>query len=161
MPGETASIEGPLRVPPHSVEAERGVLGSILLDAARVMDLCVEAGLDEDAFHLYAHRVVYSAFLAMSKGGMPIDMLTAVQQLRAIDRLKDVGGAEFLEKLVDATPTAAHAEYYIDIVRQKYLLRRTIACARRVEQTCYEEGRSADEILSSSEQSFLDLTEHL
>lgn len=160
MPRETASIEVPLRVPPHSVEAERGVLGSILLDAARVMDLCVEAGLDEDAFHLYAHRVVYSAFLAMSKGGMPIDMLTAVQQLRAIDRLKDVGGAEFLEKLVDATPTAAHAEYYIDIVRQKYLLRRTIACARRVEQTCYEEGRSADEILSSSEQSFLNLTEH-
>jgi replicative DNA helicase len=160
MPRATASIEAPLRVPPHSAEAERGVLGSILLDAARVMDLCIEAGLEEDSFHLHAHRVVFSVFLSMSTGNQPIDMLTAIQQLRAIDRLKEVGGAEFLEKLVDATPTAAHAEYYIDLVRQKHLLRRTIACARRVEQNCYEEGQSADEILSGSEQHFLDLTEH-
>ncbi len=160
MPRETASVAAPLRVPPHSAEAERGVLGSVLLDAARVMDLCVEAGLDEDAFHLYAHRVVFGVFKSMSNANAPIDMLTTLQQLRAIDRLAEIGGAEFLEKLVDSTPTAAHAEYYIDIVRQKHLLRRTIACARKAEQDCYEEGQSADQILSASEQRFLDITEH-
>ena len=160
MPQATASVEAPLRVPPHSVEAERGVLGSILLDAARVMDLCIESGLDENAFHLYAHRLIFGVFQTMARANAPIDLLTAVQQLRAIDRLQEVGGAEALEKLVDATPTAAHAEYYIDIVRQKNLLRRTIACARRVEQDCYLEGQSADQVLSASEQRFLDITEH-
>ena len=160
MPRATASVEAPLRVPPHSVEAERGVLGSILLDAARVMDLCLEAGLEEESFHLHAHRVVFGAFRAMAGANAPIDLLTAVQQLRAAGRLEEIGGSTFIEQLIDATPTAAHAEYYIDLVRQKHLLRRTIACARRIEQECYEEGQGADQILGIAEQRFLDITEH-
>ncbi len=159
MPEETASVSAPLRVPPHSAEAERGVLGSILLDAARVMDLCIEAGLDEDAFHLHAHRVLFGACRALAVKNVPVDLLTVVQNLRASNRLDDIGGTGFLEQLVDATPTAAHAEYYIDLVRQKHLLRRTIACARQVEQACYEEGQSADQVLSVSEQRFLDIAE--
>ena len=157
---QAAATEAPLRLPPHSLEAERGVLGSILLDAARVMDLCLETGFEEEHFHLHAHGVVFGTFKSMAAAGTPIDLLTTVQQLRAAGRLDDVGGAEFLEKLVDATPTAAHAEYYIDVVRQKALLRRAIACVRKVEAQCYEEGQSADQILSSAEQQFLDIAEH-
>ncbi len=154
------TLDAPLRVPPHSAEAERGVLGSILLDADRVMDLCLAAGLVEDAFHLYAHRTIFGVMRSMAHANAPIDLLTMVQHLRAANRLQEVGGAEFVERLVDATPTAAHAEYYIDIVRQKFLLRRTIACARKVEQECYEEGQGADQILSIAEQRFLDISAH-
>ncbi|MDD5708533.1 MAG: DnaB-like helicase N-terminal domain-containing protein, partial [Kiritimatiellae bacterium] len=159
MPPVPAPVAAPLRVPPHNAEAERGVLGSILLDAGRVMDLCIESGLIEDSFYLPPHRLLFAAFQAMAGAGTAIDLVTTAAQLRAMERFDEVGGAAFLEKLIDDTPTAAHAEYYIDIVRQKHLLRSTIACARKVESACFDEDQSADQVLSEAEQNFLDITE--
>ena len=145
-----------LRVPPYSEEAERGVLGSILLDAARVLDLCVENGLaTPESFYVPAHRTLYGVLQQMSSKGEVVDMLTVLERLRAEGLLDGVGGAGFLEKLVDATPTAAHAEYYIDIVRQKALLRRALDCVREVERECYEQQAPADQIVAESEQKFL------
>jgi replicative DNA helicase len=95
----------------------------------------------------------------MQSAGMAIDPLTAVEHLRTANRLEALGGSAFLEALVEATPTAAHAEYYIDIVRQKQLLRAIIQRARETERTCYESNQSADLILSQTEQAFLDITE--
>ena len=115
------------RVPPHSAEAERGVLGSILLDASRVLDLCAANGLSDPlAFYIPAHRIVYEAMLKMSSASGAIDILTVAEVLRTAGTLDQVGGAAFLEQLVDTTPTAAHAEYYIGIVREKFLLRRIL-----------------------------------
>ena len=148
-----------LRVPPHSAEAEKGVLGSILLDASRVMDLCTGDGLVPESFYFEAHRRLFSELVAMQQAGVAIDLLTAVERLRSANRLDAVGGTAFLEALVDATPTAAHAEYYIDIVRQKFLLRAIIDCARDTERTCFESSQSADLILGQTEQAFLDITE--
>lgn len=148
-----------LRVPPHSLEAEKGVLGSILLDAARVMDLCIGEGIVPESFYLESHRRLFAELKAMHQGGMAIDLLTVVDRLRAHNRLEGLGGATFLEALVDATPTAAHAEYYVDIVRQKYLLRAIIDCARAAERTCYDSSQSADTVLGQTEQAFLDITE--
>ena len=148
-----------LRLPPHSVEAERGVLGSALLDASRCLDLCHSAGLVPESFHLEPHRRLYAELSAMQKTGAAVDLLTVTDRLRTAGRLEAIGGAAFLEALVDATPTAAHAEYYIDIVRQKHLLRCVIDCARATERTCYASDQSADAILGQAEQSFLDITE--
>jgi len=147
------------RIPPHSAEAEKGVLGSILLDASRVLDLCVSEGLIEDSFFFEPHRRLFAAFLAMQRAGVAIDLLTATEQLRASGRLEALGGTRFLEELVDACPTAAHAEYYIDIVRQKFLLRAVIACARATERRCFESNQSADLIVDETEQAFLSITE--
>ena len=147
------------RVPPHSAEAEKGVLGSILLDASRVMDLCVGQGLIPESFYFDAHRRLYDEFQAMLRAGTAIDLLTSVEHLRRVGRLDVLGGSLFLEGLVDATPTAAHAEYYIDIVRQKHLLRAVIDCARETERTCFESDQSADLILGQTEQAFLNITE--
>jgi replicative DNA helicase len=153
------SAAAPLRVPPHSLEAEKGVLGSILLDASRVMDLCRGEGLVPEAFYYDAHRRLYGECVAMHQAGVAIDLLTAVDRLRAAGRLESLGGSAFLESLVDATPTAAHAEYYIEIVRQKHLLRAIIDCSRQTERNCFESGQGADLILSQAEQSFLNITE--
>jgi len=147
------------RVPPHSAEAEKGVLGSILLDASRVMDLCIGEGIVPDSFYFDTHRRLFDEFWSMQKAGMAIDLLTTVERLRATNRLDALGGSTFLEALVDVTPTAAHAEYYIDIVRQKHLLRAVIDCARETERTCFESNQSADLILGQTEQAFLNITE--
>ncbi len=147
------------RVPPHSAEAEKGVLGSILLDASRVMDLCMGEGLVPESFYFDSHRRLYDELTSMQRAGSAIDLLTTVEHLRRVGRLDALGGTAFLEGLVDATPTAAHAEYYIDLVRQKYLLRAVIDCARETERTCFESNQSADLILGQAEQAFLNITE--
>jgi len=164
MPGETVSAALPLvggeRVPPHSEEAERGVLGSILLDAARVMDVCVEQRIIPESFYVPAHRVIYDHMLGIYGQGSAVDVLTLTERLKASSRLDDVGGAIYLDRLIDSTPTAAHAEFYADIVRQKHLLRAIINRAQDAERLCYSSEDSADLVLGKVEQDFLDITEH-
>lgn len=147
------------RLPPCSEDAERGVLGSILLDASRVMDQAIAAQLNSDSFYVPAHRVVYETMLEMVAQSTVIDILTVTERLQTLGRLDGIGGATTLERLVDSTPTAAHADYYIDLVRQKHLLRSIIACARSAEQECYETADTADQVLGRTEQAFLSITE--
>lgn len=146
------------RVPPHSEEAERGVLGSVLLDGEKILDLCVERQLTADAFYLPAHRTVFETMLEMSREGRPIDLLTVSERLQSAGLLERVGGPTALDRIVDATPTAAHAEYYIGIVRDKYLLRCVIATARDAERRCHEASDDAMGVLSTVEQAFFDIT---
>lgn len=147
------------RQPPHSEEAEKGVLGSILLDSFKVMDLCLERQIVPESFYLPAHRLIYEAMTDLAKQSSAIDVVTVTNRLSATGKLEAIGGSVVLDRLVDSTPTTAHAEYYIDIVRQKYLLRAVIACARDAEVACYESEESADLTLSKVEQSFMDITE--
>lgn len=147
------------RLPPCSEEAERGVLGSVLLDASRVMDLCVTAQLVPDSFYVPAHRTIYETLLDMTQQGAVIDVLTATERLGTLGLLERVGGATALDRLIDSTPTSAHADYYIDIVRQKHLLRTIIQCARETEQSCFEAEDGADDVLSRAEQTFLEISE--
>jgi replicative DNA helicase len=147
------------RVPPYSEEAEKGVLGSILLDPERIVDICLEQQLVPDSFFVPAHKRIFEIAVEMSKNGEAIDILTIVERLRSAGQLDSVGGSVYIDRLVDSTPTAAHAEYYIDIVRQKHLLRAVIACSRDAENDCYSSEQSADLILSRVEQSFMDITE--
>jgi replicative DNA helicase len=163
MPREPVSsvpATGSERVPPYSEEAERGVLGSILLDSGRVMDLCVQAQIVPETFYVPAHRTIYDCMLGMAREGRVIDVLTVTERLQAAGELERIQGAGFLDRLIDSTPTAAHAEYYIDLVRQRHLLRLIIHCAQAAEQRCYGTEESADQILGQVEQAFLDITEH-
>ena len=154
-------MEEEIKTPPHSAEAERSVLGSILLDAdagdnLRVLDLCLTHGLEPDSFYDPRNRILFETLLEMSQATMPVDAITLNEQLRATGRLEAVGGVTAVESLVNATPTSAHAEYYIDIVRQKHLLRKLINTARETERKCYGgDGRNADVILGEAETAFL------
>lgn len=147
------------RTPPHSEEAERGVLGSVLLDAGRVMDLCVESQIVPDSFYTPAHRVLYEALCELHSKAAPIDVLTVSETLRSANRMDAIGGPGFLDQIVDGTPTAAHAEFYIDIVRQRHILRTVITCAREAESSCYGTEESADAVLGRVEQSFMNISE--
>ncbi len=162
MPNESVSSVRAIstdRLPPYSEEAERGVLGSIMLDSSRVMDLCIENQLSQESFYVPAHSTVYQFMLEVFKSGSAVDLVTLSEALKAASRLEDIGGVGFLERIVDSTPTSAHAEYYIDIVRQRHLLRCIIACARDAEKSCYRGEESADHILGQTEQAFMEITE--
>jgi len=153
-----------LKTPPHSAEAERGIIGSILLDTtlgedARVLDLCQARGLTPESFYEPRNRLLYETFREMTSSSSPIDAVTLTDRLRQTGRLEQVGGIAAIQALVDNTPTSAHAEYYIDIVRQKHLLRTLITRARETEARCFDETQSAnaDILLGEVEKDFLEI----
>ncbi len=154
-------MEDDIKTPPHSAEAERGVLGSILLDAEsgedlRVLDLCLTNGLEPDSFYDPRNRILFETLLEMSRATQPVDAVTLNVKLRETGRIEAVGGVTVVESLLASTPTSAHAEYYIDIVRQKHLLRKLINTARETERKCFSgDGRNADVILGEAETAFL------
>jgi replicative DNA helicase len=159
MPLPADEVAAGARVPPQSEEAERAVLGAVLMDSERVLDLCVERQIVPECFYHGWHRALYEFFLQMKEEGRPIDLFAAAQRLRDLGRLDGVGGNDYLERLLGETPTSAHAEYYIDIVRQKHLLRLVIQRSRDAMDACYKGEEDADGILDRAEQSFFDISE--
>ncbi|MCL1856958.1 MAG: replicative DNA helicase, partial [Kiritimatiellaeota bacterium] len=155
---EAVSAAAALRIPPHSMEAELGVIGSILLDAARVVDMCLVGQLTERSFWHTPHSIIFDACLQMQKQNLPIDLLSAVEFLRTNGRLEEVSGSVTLERILDSTPTAAHAKYYIDVVRQKHLLRSIIETSTTAQERCYTEEGNANFILSQTEQDILSIS---
>lgn len=143
------------RALPYSEEAEKGVLGSILLDSMRVLDLCLTRGIVAESFYVPAHREIFEVLMDMWREGAVIDILTVGERLARTGKLERVGGSAYLERIVDSTPTSAHAEYYIDIVSQKHLLRSIITHAREAENYCYTTDENALTVLDKVEQLFM------
>jgi hypothetical protein len=110
---------------PHSVEAEQGVLGSMLISPRGTIAECVEK-IEDEYFYVPAHRTIYSVLVDLWNAGQAIDLITFTQVLRDRNLLESVGGAAFVTEVFNFVPTAANVEYYIDIVRDKYELRRLI-----------------------------------
>src|SRR5438094_800088 len=106
--------------PPHSVEAEQGILGS-MTDLHDGQKAIVEArsALTADHFYVPAHRTIFTALCAMRDEGSAIDLITLTQWLRDEGLLEQVGGAAFVTALVNYVPCAANASYYIEIIRDK------------------------------------------
>jgi len=147
------------RVPPHSEEAERAVLGCALLDGPRILDLCIERQIAADSFYLQSHQSIFGAMLTLHAERKPVDFVTVVERLRTIHALESVGGEEELARLVGGTLTTAHAEYYIQSVYQHHLLRRIIDAARVVTEDCYKGELEAEALLGTAEEAFYSLSE--
>ena len=132
-----------IKTPPSSIEAERAVLGSILLDTSgrdrdRVMDLCLAGGVTEESFFDPRNRTVYSAMLLLNRLGKPLDALVLIDSLKTDGKLDSIGGVAYIQSLIDQTPTTAHAEHYINIVKAKHLRRTMIERAAGVLDKCYD-----------------------
>jgi len=159
QPSVTTAAGRSERRPLFNEDAEMGALGSILLDAQKVLDFCVEKQISAESFYLRHHQLIYAAMLEMSRALRPIDTLTLSDRLQTQGILEEIGGIAYLNRLLESTPTAAHAEYYVDLVRQQHLLRRIIDCARNSESECYTSQEDADLILAKVEQDFFNISE--
>ena len=147
----------PSRIPPHSEECERGILGSILLDATRVMDLCDEKNLVPEAFYIPAHAIIYECISAMHTASTVIDGVSVSDYLRTKEQLDRIGGSLYLDQLIDSTPTSAHASFYLTTVLTKYKLREIITVSRNTEAKCYESEDSPDTIIDDFESTIISL----
>ena len=161
-PSRPASVKAspganPERVPPHSDEAERGLLGCILMDSARVLDQCGVQRVQAECFYQPRHQALFEILSDMNERRCKVDLLTAVSRLKDLGRLDEVGGESFLLELVDGVPTVEHAGYYIEIILQKYVLRTILDRARQMSEECFKAEEDAMEILGRAEQMVLDI----
>jgi replicative DNA helicase len=146
-----AAVKNGHRHPPHSVEAEQGVIGSMLLSPRDTIAECVEKITDE-YFYVPAHRLIYARLAALWDKGETIDLITFTQHLRDVGQLDVVGGPAFVTELFTFVPTSANVGYYLDILRDKYLLREVIAASTESIRRAYEEQDEVNALIDELEQ---------
>jgi replicative DNA helicase len=147
----TASSQDIHRTLPHSVEAEQGVLGSMLISPREIIAECVEK-INEEYFYVPAHQTVYTVLVELWNAGQGIDLITFTQVLRDRNVLETVGGAAFITSLFTFVPTAANVTYYLEIVRDKYILRQIIAACTESVRRSFEEQDEVNNLLDEVEQ---------
>ena len=158
--GFSEAAPGVDRLPPHSPEAEQGVLGCILLSPNDCVGECVEkfkAGAE--VFYDLRHQTVFATLVEMYDQREAIDIITLQQRLKNKQRLEEVGGLAYLGTLPDTVPSAANLMYYVDIVLEKYILRKMIQTCTEVVGRVYEHEGEVDSLLDEVERDILRISE--
>jgi len=149
-PGNVVTGPGPAadRLP-HDPEAERAVLGAVLLDPGAMLHIIEK--LRTEAFYLESHRIIYQACLDLHEKGDAADMVTVRNQLAEHGRLEQAGGGSYLASLVDALPDVANVVHYAEIVHDKSVKRQLMAAAQRILATCSLDHGEAREVVESAQ----------
>jgi len=139
------------RMLPQSQDAELGVLGSVLLSPKEVMGECIEKKVTPEHFHVPAHSTIFEVLRELYDENKPIDFILLTQLLRDRGLLDKVGGAAFVTSLFTFVPTAANAAYYIEILKEKYTLRKIIMTCTEFAARSYDEQENVDTFLDALE----------
>ena len=140
-----------LRVPPQAVEAERAVLGCILIDPNAISS--VAQILNVDSFYESVNKIIYENMLVMFDQSKEIDNISLIEQLKKTKKIDAVGGAFFVTGLSNDAPTASNVEYYAKIVKDKAILRTIINSSISMSELAYESSLSSIEILDKKPES--------
>lgn len=143
------------RVPPNDIEAEKAVIGSMLLEKEAIV--VAEELLSADDFYSEQYANMYKAITMLFDSGKPIDEITVQNQLRSMNMPEQMCSREVILDLIDYVPTAARIRHYAEFVANKSLLRRTLKVAQDIENMCYSESTSTDEILETAEKKIFDV----
>ena len=146
------------RTPPHAYDAERAVLGGIMLDAEALERL--EGSLEPEHFYVEANARIFYVIQELSARGQPVDALTIKDNLERRDELASCGGESYLADLVTAVPTSANVKHYADLVRERSVLRELLSVCSSVSRDVYEEtARDVNEHLDTAEKNILAVAE--
>jgi replicative DNA helicase len=137
------------KIPPHNTDAEASLLGSILIDSDAIVK--VADIVREDDFYDQKHGTIYQALKSLYSQHSPIDVLTLSNKLKGEDKLKDVGGSEYLTELTNFVPSAAHVLEYAQIVSAKAMRRRIIRTSQDIIDLGYNEDGPVQELIESAE----------
>lgn len=138
------------KVPPHDTIAEQSVLGAVLIDKDAMVD--VAEFLRPEHFYNDHHGMIFGAMIALFEAHEPIDVVTLTAALKKLGHLKTVGGASYVNDLLNTVPTSAHAEQYARIIVEHFTKRRLIETAAKVTELAFQDEGSAREILDRAEQ---------
>jgi len=147
-----------LRLPPQNLDAERGVLGSILLMNEAIDE--IGESLKADHFYSDAHRKMYAAIQSLYENGVRgIDAITLAEELVRRSDFDAVGGAAYLAEVLESVPHAAHVRYYANIVRSKWMQRSLIYACTEILSECYEASEDVEELLRNAERRIFSILE--
>ena len=148
----------PLRVPPHSIEAESSVLGGLLLDNNawdRVADL-----LAEGDFYRHEHRLIFTAIANHINASKPADVITVYEKLQSQGKGEEIGGLAYLNSLAQYVPSASNLRRYAEIVRERGILRKLVTASDEIATNAFNtQGRPVDKILDEAEQKIFNIGE--
>jgi len=149
-----------LKVPPQDLEAEKSVLGAILVDSGSIN--LVAGFLRVEYFYMPEHQMIYRAMLTLFEKQKPIDLITIKDELKLEGDLKKIGGKVYLSDLINTVPTSAYIEHYGQIVKDQYTKRRLIEMSSRMVEKAFDEKGDVKKLLDQAEIDIFSLSqEHL
>ena len=146
-----------IRVPPQNIDAEKSVLGSLLIDEEAI-GAAIEI-LDEAWFYEQAHRQIFRAVLELYNQRKNVDLITLSDKLKNDGTLEQIGGVSYLSFLIDLVPSAANVEHYANIVKEKGVLRRLIRNATNIIAESYESTGNVDEVVDNAERLIFEVSD--
>jgi replicative DNA helicase len=151
-------LEIPTRIPPHNLDAERAVLGAILLEGRETLPRVIEL-LKPSDFYTEAHRMIYQAMLTLFDRGEPVDVLTLTEELRRSEQLQAVGGPAALALLVEQGSISAYLSSYASIVRDMAVLRELIQTSSQIIAQAFEAKEDVQTLVDDAERKIFSLAE--
>jgi len=151
-------VEVPARIPPHNLDAERAVLGAVLLEGRETLPRVIEVLRPSD-FYTEAHRSMYEAMQRLFERGQPVDVLTLQEELRRSDQLEFVGGPAALALLVEQASIAAHLISYTHIVHDMAVLRELIQTSTQIITQAFEAKEDVQVLVDDAERRIFSLAE--
>src|SRR3989344_5164965 len=146
-----------LRIPPQNLDAEKAVLGSIMLrpDALfEIVDIIIP-----DSFYADKHKIIFENVLDLSQKNEPIDLLTLSSRLKERKLLDSIGGSSYLTEIVNFVPASTNVRHYADIVNKKHTLRRMIEAAEHISEIGFNDGHEKiEELLDIAEKRIFDIS---
>ena len=145
------------RIPPHSVESEQSILGSIILDKDAI--ITVAETINPGDFYKEAHKIIYESMLRLNSNNEPIDLITLIEELRKEGHLDNVGGISYLTSLSTIVPTTSNVKYYANIVKEKSVMRQLIKASNEIINLGYGGSTDVQEILDKAEKNIFDISQ--
>ena len=153
-----AEMNKNLRTPPMNIDAERALLGAIILKPDVMHDISVI--IYPESFYADKHSAIYKAINEIFSKGDPIDIVSVTTKLKDMNQLERVGGASYVTELIETVPAAGNAAYYADQVQAKSSLRGLIHAADDIAEIGYSDPESVDEAMDQAEKRSLPLPRH-
>ncbi|HEY4511669.1 MAG TPA: DnaB-like helicase N-terminal domain-containing protein, partial [Candidatus Paceibacterota bacterium] len=138
-----------LRIPPQSIEAERALLGSVMLRPEVVHDLMDI--VNTQSFYMDRHRMIWQTMMELFAKGTPIDLLSLSSRLKEKSILEQVGGSGVLSEMVGSVPSSTNAKHYGEIIQKKYMMRRLIDASEHIGELGFNEAGELEELLDQAE----------
>ncbi|GAA0702462.1 replicative DNA helicase [Paraclostridium ghonii] len=145
------------RIPPHSVESEQSILGSILLDKEAI--ITVTETIKPEDFYKEAHKIIYECMMKLNNKSEPIDLITLTEELKKQGHLEDIGGISYITSLSTIVPTTSNVKYYADIVKEKSVLRKLIKVSNDILNLGYDSSIKVEDILEKAEKRIFDISQ--
>lgn len=146
-----------LKIPPHDSQAEKSVLGAVLIDSA-AMNIVAEF-LRPEFFYMREHQLIYAAMISLFEKQRPIDVITLKDELQGTGQLKDSGGPAYLSELINTVPTSAYVEHYGNIVKDRYTKRKIIEISSKAVERAFSDTGDVKELIDITESEIFGLAQ--